>query len=86
MKTMTDITLDIQKRVGRPATLQLLARAGEASRVSEGQFAPVAVLALMQHRLGQGWTAEKIAAIKPGKLIQLTRKFVQKQASTNGGS
>ena len=79
MKTMTEITLAVQKRVGRQDTLRLLARAGEASRASEGRFAPVAVLELMQHRLEKGFTPDKIAAMTNGKLIQQTRKYLERQ-------
>lgn len=79
MKTMTQITLDIQKRVNRQDTLRLLARAGEVSRASEGHFAPTAVLALMQHRLEKGFTADRIAAMTTGKLIQQTRKYLERE-------
>ena len=80
MKTMTQITLDIQKRVNRQDTLRLLARAGEVSRASDGRFAPAAVLALMQHRLEKGFTADKIAAMTNGKLIQQTRKYLERES------
>lgn len=73
--TMTELTRKVQNRVGRERTLLLLSRAGVAQRASKGEFTPIHILELMAHRLEQGWTAEKIAKITPGKLIQLTRKY-----------
>lgn len=79
--TMSQLTAKIQGRIGREDTLKLLVRCGQASRASKTEFRPFDVLELMAHRLEQGWTPDKIAAITNGKLIQLTRKHQR----NNGG-
>lgn len=79
MKTMTELTNQVQNAIGRPATLALLKRAGEAARASEQTVAPVHVLQVMAHRIERGWEPDKVAAITNGKLIKLARKVREKQ-------
>lgn len=79
MKSMTELTNDVQGKIGRSHTLLLLKRAGEAARASDNAVAPVHVLSVMERRIEQGWSPDKIAAITNGKLIKLARKVREQQ-------
>lgn len=75
--SMTEVTLAIQGRVGRESTIRLLRRAGEASRASKNEFAPISILMLFQKRMEDGEPVAKLVLIPNGKLIKLTRSHLQ---------
>lgn len=77
--TMTELTLQIQRQIGREKTLQLLRRAGAASRASQNEFAPISILMLFKKRIDEAEPVEKLVRIPNGKLIKLTRAYLQKQ-------
>ena len=78
LMSMTEVTLAIQRQIGREDTLRLLRRAGAASRASKNEFAPISILMLYQQRIKNGEPVAKLVLIPNGKLIKLTRAMLNK--------
>lgn len=80
--TMTELTLQIQRQIGREDTLRLLKRAGAAARASKNEFAPIHILLLLKKRLDEQETIERLVLIPNGKLIKLTRSYFKTLANS----